>query len=203
MRATALAILMALGATTAAMAAPGKERLVTAPYPGPPAWKEITNKSNGSQFYREQIPGNQTVANFTDILTSQNFPQQRGADPSAFLRGVFQAAAGDCDGLRVNGPTARQEGGYPVAYAQVYCGLQKGKPYGVNIFFKAISGDDALYSVERDVHVPASATGGVQGFSKDQMAQMTASLNDQKVANDYLVRSVYVCGAKATDKRCK
>ena len=75
MRTTISAIAMALGCAAAAGAAPVKERLVLAPYPGRPAWKTITNKSAGDQFYREQIPGNQTVDNFTDILTSQNFPR--------------------------------------------------------------------------------------------------------------------------------
>jgi hypothetical protein len=200
MRATALAMFLAM-TTAAASAAPVTEHLVLAPYPGPPAWKVITNKSNGGQFYREQIPGDQTAENFTDILTSQNFPQQRGVDPSVFLQNVFRAAAGDCDGLRVNGPTPQQQGGYAVAYGQVYCGQQKGKPYGVTIFFKAISGDDALYSVERDVHVPANPAGGALTF-KDQQ-QMTASMKDQTTANDYLVKSVYLCGARSTDRRCR
>jgi hypothetical protein len=200
MRTTISAIAMALGCAAAAGAAPVKERLVLAPYPGRPAWKTITNKSAGDQFYREQIPGNQTVDNFTDILTSQNFPAERGVDPSVYLRNVFQAATGDCDGLRVNGPTAATEGGYRVAYGQVFCGQQKGKPLGVNIFFKAISGADALYSVERDVHVPPGI-GGMQSFANVQ--QMQAAMKDQTTANAYLVKSVYLCGGKSTDKRCK
>jgi hypothetical protein len=200
MRATAAAMALALGFATAASAAP-VEHLVLAPYPGPPAWKVITNKAAGAQFYREQIPSTQTVDNFTDILTSQNFPAQRGVDPSLYLRNVFQAAAGDCQGLRVNGPKAAQEGGYRVAYGQVFCGQQNGKPYGVIIFFKAISGDDALYSVERDVQVPANPSGGSLSYANQ--AQMQASMKDQTTADSYLVKSVYLCGAKATDKRCK
>jgi hypothetical protein len=200
MRATAAAMLLALGWATAATAAPA-EHLVLAPYPGPPAWKLITDKAAGGQFYREQIPGNQTADNFTDILTSQNFPAQRGVDPSVYLRNVFQAAAGDCQGLRVNGPKAAQEGGYRVAYGQVFCGQQKGKTFGVIIFFKAISGDDALYSVERDVQAPANPSGGSLSFTNQ--AQMTASMKDQTTADAYLVKSVYLCGAKAMDKRCK
>ncbi len=200
MRTAAVAIFAALTVAATAAAAP-VERLVLAPYPGPPAWKLITNKAAGAQFYREQIPANQTVNNFTDILTSQNFPQQRGVDASVYLRNVFQAAAGSCDGLRVNGPKAVQEGGYRVAYGQVFCGQQKGKPFGVIIFFKAISGDDALYSVERDVQVPANPGGGSLSYANQ--AQMTASMKDQTTADSYLLKSVYLCGAKATDKRCK
>jgi hypothetical protein len=200
MRAMALAILTALTVAGAASAAP-VEHLVLAPYPGPPTWKLITNKAVGAQFYREQIPANQTVDNFTDILTSQNFPAQRGVDPSVYLRNVFQAAAGSCDGLRVSGPKAAQEGGYAVAYGQVFCGQEKGKPFGVIILFKAISGDDALYSVERDVQVPANPAGGSLSFASQAQAQ--ASMKDQTTADSYLVKSVYLCGAKATDKRCK
>jgi hypothetical protein len=200
MRATAAAMVLALGLVTAATAAP-VEHLVLAPYPGPPAWKLITNKAAGAQFYREQIPASQTVDDFTDILTSQNFPQQRGVDPSVYLRNVFQAAAGSCDGLRVNGPKAAMEGGYRVAYGQVFCGQEKGKSFGVIIFFKAISGDDALYSVERDVQVPANPAGGSLSYANQ--AQMQTSMKDQTTADSYLLKSVYLCGAKATDKRCK
>jgi hypothetical protein len=87
-----------------------------------------------------------------------------------------------------------------VAYGQVFCGQQKGKPYGVNIFFKAISGDQALYSAERDVHVPPG-DGGAQSFASVQQAR--AAMKDQATADSYLVKSVYLCGARATDKRCK
>ena len=70
----------------------------------------------------------------------------------------------------------------------------------MNIFFKAISGADALYSVERDVHVPPGI-GGMQSFANVQ--QMQAAMKDQTTANAYLVKSVYLCGARSTDKRCK
>ena len=117
-----------------------------------------------------------------------------------FRSNVFGAASSSCDGLRVNGPKAAQEGGYRVAYGQVFCGQQKGKPYGVNIFFKAISGDEALYSAERDVHLPPGVR-GVQSFANVQQAQ--AAMKDQAAANSYLAKSVYLCGARATDKRCR
>ena len=64
MHRAALAIFTALTLAATARAAP-VEHLVLAPYPGPPAWKLITNKAVGAQFYREQIPANQTVAGFT------------------------------------------------------------------------------------------------------------------------------------------
>ena len=51
------------------------------------------------------------------------------------------------------------------------------------------------------MHVPANPAGGALTF-KDQQ-QMTASMKDQTTANDYLVKSVYLCGARSTDRRCR
>jgi hypothetical protein len=50
------------------------------------------------------------------------------------------------------------------------------------------------------VHVPPGV-GGVQSFANVQQAQ--AAMKDQAAANSYLAKSVYLCGARATDKRCR
>jgi hypothetical protein len=200
MRTLALGLFLALSASTLANAA---ERLVEAPYPANPPWKLVTNQSAGAAWLREQIPANQQIETYKDILASQAFPQQRGTDPAAFLQGMFQRIGGQCSGVRVNGPTEAVEGGYTVAYAQIYCGRQNGETYGVDMFFKVVAGDEALYVVNRDMRVPPSDVGGVQDFGKDGMAAANASMKAAAVANTYLTKSIYLCGAGSTDKRCR
>jgi hypothetical protein len=197
---TILAAAIAVVALAAAGAAQAAERLVLAPYPASPPWKEVTNRVSGLQFLREQIPANQTIAAYRDILTAQSFPQQAGVDPAAYLRNVAQGVTGACRGVRISGPTPRREAGYAVAYAQFYCGRQNGESFGVVMFFKAIAGTDALYVVQREFRVPPSATPGVMSGSP---AATLALLNAQQTADKYLLEQVYLCGPQGTDPRCR
>lgn len=200
MRTLALGLLLALSVSGLANAA---ERLVEGPYPSNAPWKLVTNRSAGAAWLREQIPAGQQIDAYKDILASQAFPQQRETDPAAFLQGLFQRIGGQCSGVRVNGPKAAVEGGYNVAYAQIYCGRQNGQAFGVDMFFKVVAGDEALYVVNRDMRVPPSDVGGVQDFGKDGVQAATAMMKAAAVANNYLVNSVYLCGARSTDKRCR
>ena len=198
MRTVLLSALIAL----IALPALATERLVMAPYPGPPAWSQVTNQANAQQWLHEQIPLDQRIDGYRDILTSQGFIGLH-RDPSDYLRSLFSLAAGACEAVRTNGPKAQTEGGYPVAYAQLYCSRQKGQPFGVVIFYKAIQGAEGLYVVDRDFRVPPSRTTGVMEFPPGQEAQAAALMRAQASADRYLVGSVYVCGARATDPRCK
>jgi hypothetical protein len=194
--------LLILGLLLAGPAA-AAERLVLEPYPGPPAWKQVTYKVAGLQFLRELIPEGQRIEAYRDILTAQSFPQQRGASPAAYLRNIFAGAARACEQVRVNGPTERREGGYVVAYAQVYCSRQTGTAFGVNMLFKAIAGSDALYVVQREFRVPPSAVAGVQSADKAHAAALIAQMKAQAAADAYLLKSVYLCGAGSTEGRCR
>ncbi len=185
----------------AAAAAP--ETLVLKPYPGPTPWKHITDQSKGGAWYREQIPGNQTADNFRDILTDEAHPEWQGADPADILKSRFGTVAQSCTGVTVNGPARQTEGGHAVAYGQLYCGQQTGQPFGVQVFFKVIAGDAAAYVISRDIHVPPSPNGGQLSFPKGHEADVRALLKTDAEANDYLVKSVYLCGGTSTDPRCK
>jgi hypothetical protein len=198
-----LRILAAAAALTVlAGAAQAREHLVMGPYPGPPAWKTATLVDKGLRHLREQIPAGQNIDSYHDILVDEVFPDARGTDPAQFLNQKFAQISGACEGIRVNGPRAGTENGYKIAYGQVFCSRQKGQKFGVNIFFKVIEGDDALYSIHREFRVPPSATAGVQSYSKDQMGELQALMKSQMVADHYLVEQVVLCGPRGKDKRC-
>jgi hypothetical protein len=198
MVAAALSFAFLAGAATAA-----PEQLVLKPYPGPVPWKHITDQSKGGAWYREQIPGNQDVNSFRDILTDEAHPEWKGADPADILKSRFGTVAQACSGVTVNGPVARSEGGHAVAYGQLYCGQQNGQAFGVQVFFKIIAGDAAAYVISRDIHVPPSANGGQLSFPKGHEADAMALLRADGEASDYLSKSVYLCGGTSTDPRCK
>jgi hypothetical protein len=195
--ALAAAFTLAAGATAAA-----DERLVMKPYPAVTPWKRVTDRSGPQGWLHEQIPGDHKSDDYSDILTDQAFVLSRGADPATFLQNIFQNLSGACEGVRVNGPMVRVEGGIKVAYGQVRCGAQRGQNFGVHIFYKALSGDAALYSISRDFRVPASANGDQLVFPKAQAAEATALLRAEAAADRYLLNQVYLCGGRSTDSRC-
>lgn len=191
----------ALALAGAAHAQSAPERLVLKPFPGAP-WTRITDQTRQGAWNHETIPPGQTEDDFTQILTDQGFPDLVGVDPADFLKQRFAQITLSCDSVRVNGPTARTEGGFRVVYGQLFCGQQHGRDYGVHIFFKVIAGDAALYAVSLDVHTPASETAGVLSFPPGHEADMQALLNTEKAADSYVGSSVYACGGRSTDARC-
>src|ERR1022692_2081351 len=167
---TVLALTAAMTLASGAAAA-ADEHLVMKPYPAAKPWKRITDKSGGQGWIHEQTPGEHHDNDYSDILTDQGFAANHGADPAAFLRHIFASVGAACAGVKVNGPAARLEGGFRVAYGQVRCVTQRGQSFGVPIFYKVISGDRALYSVDRDFQVPASADGDQLVFPKAAAAK--------------------------------
>jgi hypothetical protein len=199
--ALALAALLAVGVAAPALSAE-PERLVLEPYPSETPWKEATNQQQGQQFLREQIPSDQQIDAYRDILSAQSFPALRGKSPGDFLKGMFKRVAGACEGVRVNGPKEASEDGHAIAYGQIYCGRQKGQAFGVNMFFKVIAGDEALYVIQREIRVRPSASGGIQTFDASQIEELKALMNAQSTANAYLVDQVYLCGGASANPRC-
>lgn len=196
----ALAAVAALGAMTGP--APD-EKLVVQPYPGLPVWKRITDKSGPQGWIHEQIPADRRIDDYSDMLTDQGFVANRGGDPSAFLKAIFANVSSACSGVKVSGPIARIEGGLRVAYGQVRCGTERGQTFGVHIFYKAIGGDAALYSISREFRVPASTDGDRLSFPKAQAAKAAALLKAEAVADQFLVSQVYVCGGRSNDPKCR
>ncbi|HWE47739.1 MAG TPA: hypothetical protein VG407_17090 [Caulobacteraceae bacterium] len=196
------AIAAALGGLIGSVAQ-AADHLILPTYPNDPPMVEATHQVAGAKFLYEFIPQGETLENYRTILSAKSFPGTTSAGPEDFLKGMFARSSAACDGVRVNGPKSAEEGRASVAYGQVYCGRQKGKPYGVNMFFKVIQGRDALYVIHVEFHVPPSSTGGVQAFSQDQVTEMVAMLKAQSAANTYLVESVFLCLDGSTDPRCQ
>lgn len=183
-------------------AANANEKLILEPYPANTPWQEVTKNSNGGQWLRQQIPSDQKIETYKDILAAAAFPLLKNVSPSAYLKHLFNNIGATCEGVRVNGPKEHLDGDYTIGYAQIYCGKAKGTDFGVNMFIKVIRGTDALYIIKRDFRVPPSQTGGMTIFPKDQKEQMMALFEAMSVADRYLVNSVYLCGEQSNDKRC-
>jgi hypothetical protein len=197
----ACTLLLLFGVASGSRAA---ERLVTPPYPGPPVWREAFAKSQGVQFVREQIPPDQKLGAHRDILSAQGLLKQPGLTADRLLSNMFAASGASCERVRVNGPTIRQEGGYRVAYGQLYCSREKGAATCAAMMLKVIEGTDAIYVINREFRTPPSAVAGVQDFGAGPAAQAKAAafMNAMATANTYLEKSVYLCGNRSGDVRC-
>ncbi|HTQ15301.1 MAG TPA: hypothetical protein VMH86_15625 [Rhizomicrobium sp.] len=191
------AVLLVCGQAVAA------ETLSVPPYPAAAPWKKITDIHNDKQVWIEWIPADQSADDVQDILTEQIFYAQKGQSAADFLTGVFQRIAGACRAVSVNGPVPGTENGYGIAYGQVYCVGQKGADKDVDIFIKAIAGNDALYVVQREFRRPAApgAVPGLRKFPNDEGDAARAALAAQREANDYLENQVKLC-ADATAGAC-
>jgi hypothetical protein len=181
----AIALVLALISTSAFA-----ETLVVPPYPANPAWKKITDKANADQKLLEWIPANQSENAINDILTEQVFFRLKNVNPALLIGNIFKNTAQACDRVRTNGPAHQTENGYPVAYAQIYCGHQKGTTIDVDIFLKAMGGHDGMYVVQREFHRPVDSGGvpGVISFAKGQ--DVKAFMDARAAANDYLASKV-------------
>lgn len=187
--------------TLDAVAADAPEKLMMDSYPDKASWREVTNTNNAEGWVREQIPANQQFETYQDILVAQGFPKLRNINPAIyFSKGMFPMVNVFCENIRVNGPKELEEGGYPVAYAQIYCGKDKRNGYGVNMLLKAIRGDDALYLIHREFRTRPTQVGGVMSFDNKQQAM--EAFEAMSTANTYLLKSVYLCGKKSSDSRC-
>ena len=166
------------------------ETLVMPPCPSSPPWKKITDKGNAQAHLREWIPANQTEANILDILTEQKFFTIKNGDPAAMVARIANGAKGACEGLRANGPKRGNENGYPVAYGQIYCHHQKGTPFDVTIFVKAIGGHDALYVVQREFHRPTQESGVAGVVIMNKFEDVRAMMAEQVAGDKYLASAV-------------
>lgn len=180
------------------------ESLLVPSYPGDTPWKQITNARNNQGQLVEWIPSDQSPDDIKDILTEQVFIQLKSESPAMFLGGFLKRVGEACERARTNGLKEASENGYRIAYAQAYCTNQKGAGKDVDIFIKAIGGNDALYVVQREFRRSArpGATPGITTFSADQMGEMAARLKAQGDANRFLVDKVRLCPSSMDVGRC-
>lgn len=192
----ALALLLPAAASAA-------ERLVVAPYPAEIPWTLATDQRQGRMMLQEYVPVDQTVDDYQDMLIVQAFPESRTLPPATFMKAMISGVSYACEGVSVNGPVDREEGGYKVAYGQIYCGHQLGKPDGAHIFIKMIQGKDAMYVIQREFRVPPTKVAGTLAFGAEDKDRALALIKDEAAANAYLTDSVFLCADGASEARCK
>ena len=149
----------------------------------PDGFKVGHSASRNGMDMQEWVPSNETVENWSEMVTVQVFRDRSDIDPGRYQAEMSKLWARACPGAVVGPVATGFTNGYPSASLLLRCPLlaSTGKPEVAAI--KAIKGRDSFYVVQRAVRSePASA-------KLDQMQQ-------------YLDK-VSVCDTRLADRPCK
>jgi len=142
--AVALSLAAALSLATPAFAFKNENLLVAVPKD----YKPDYHAKSARGIITEMVPQNETVKNWTEMLTVQIFFHVKPG-PEAFRQRVAQGWLKSCKGASAHTIAQGQENGYPFAVLMLACprNAQTGKPEWT--WFKAIQGNDSFYVVQK------------------------------------------------------
>ncbi len=142
--ATWLALLLCMAAAPTRAQFVGENLLVTVPS----SFKLGYEGSRPDMNMQEWIPSNETVENWSEMVTIQVFLQATGLDPVQSLVTLQKLWVGACKGGTVTSATTSKTSGYAAATTLLRCPLlaSSGKPETTMV--KAIKGNDSFYVVQ-------------------------------------------------------
>lgn len=103
---------------------------------------------HGSMDIIESVPKGESVENWSRMITSQIFHNQKNTDPDVFAASVAQGWKSACPDSNARKVTSGKENGYPYSLWLFECALNPSTGKPETMWMKVISGDDALYSVQ-------------------------------------------------------
>ena len=124
----------------------------------PQGFKVDFSDSRNGMNMQEWVPQNESVMNWTEMVTVQIFLNRSDLDPVQFLATMEQQWAEACKGSTATPTVTGKANGYPSATRLFRCPLlaSSGKPE--TTMMKAIKGNDSFYLVQRAVRgVPTPA----------------------------------------------
>uniref|UniRef100_Q07KS1 Uncharacterized protein n=1 Tax=Rhodopseudomonas palustris (strain BisA53) TaxID=316055 RepID=Q07KS1_RHOP5 len=145
MRRPILSMLLALAVATPALALDNENLLVTVPK----GFKVGFTKKSDQQMITEMVPENESVENWTEIVTVQIFYNLRDVPPAQYRARLEKAGAEACPGASFAKIKDGTEQLYPMVSWSQRCPLNKqsGKPEFT--WFKVVQGRDSFYVVQK------------------------------------------------------
>jgi hypothetical protein len=142
--AVSLTLFTALSLATPAAAFKNENLLVAVPK----GYKPDYNAKSARGIITEMVPQNESVKDWTEMLTVQIFFRIKPG-PEAFRQRMAQDLAKACQGASLHPIAQGKENGYPFAVWMQVCprNAQTGKPEWT--WFKAIQGNDSFYVVQK------------------------------------------------------
>jgi hypothetical protein len=147
----------------------------------PPGYKIGFNDRKGSQLISEMVPQNETVENWTEMVTVQIFFGLK-VTPAEFKARIEKGWAQACPGGEPRPVYDRAERGYATLTWVMACPLNPKTKKPEITWFKAIQGNDSFYVVQKAFKFMPS---------QDQATQWLRYLND-----------VAVCDSRLADRAC-
>lgn len=136
----------------------------------------------GKMIMMEYVPVDETVEDWSRMVTMQVFLGSGGADPRDFARSIAGMWTTGCPGATAREVHSADENGYPANLLRLTCPLNAATGKPENTWIKTMAGADALYVV--------------------QMAFATKVADDEvKIAEDYL-NGVSICDTRKDAHPC-
>jgi hypothetical protein len=147
----------------------------------PPGYKVDFQNKNQNEMISEMVPSNETVNNWTEMVTVQIFNNLK-VTPDQFRARMQKLWSNSCAGSRFNDVGKGVENGYPTLVWMQTCprNASTGKPEIT--WFKALQGNDSFYVVQKAFKFKPS---------EEQVAQ----------SMQYL-KSASLCDSRISDRAC-
>lgn len=179
LRVATLAGLVLCAAGSAAQAQLKDENLLAAM---PAGFKVATHQERDRIVFQEWIPANETLADWSEIVTVQIVLGRGDVDGGKYLAGIRQGWLKACPETRPNEIAGGKANGYAIWTLMLQCPrlAATGKPE--TTLFRSFAGRDSFYSVQRSARAMPDAA---------QLARMTA-----------YIESVIVCDTRSVEHPC-
>ena len=174
-----IVLFVTMANASATLAALKDENLLT---PLPDGFRIGFHEANARQSIAEYVPKDETVDDWSRMVTVQIFYGVKNFDPDAFAGNLGKKWASACPGGGARKITAGVENGYPFSLWMVDCPLNPQTRKPETMWLKAMSGADALYSVQ-------------YAYRRAPDKELIGP------AMDYLKR-ISVCDARRADRPC-
>jgi hypothetical protein len=115
----------------------------------PKGWKIGYHGQRGDVELTEVIPGDQTIQDWSEMLTVQIITGRPQAGPEDVLRDQLAEIRKVCDDVAVGPTSPAEENGYPTAMRAIGCTKSKEWGKGELNLYKVLRGHERLYVVAR------------------------------------------------------
>ncbi|MEG2804999.1 hypothetical protein [Stenotrophomonas sp.] len=147
--ATALAVMVSpLASAQPAAPASGSELLLRPNVEGYVQGYQATDPNNGNRIFEYVLEG-QTVQDWTEMLTLQDFPASANVAPRAYFGTLGDFWLKSCPAGDVTVIHEAEENGYPVAVVQMICPNNPGTGKPEYAWMKGIQSGKSMYVVQK------------------------------------------------------
>ncbi|ACB96026.1 hypothetical protein [Beijerinckia indica] len=150
--------------------------------PLPRGYKIGFQQTQGKLTIQEAVPQNETVENWTEMVTTQIFLGWKDVDPNKFYLAMKQRWITSCKGGQVETAVETISNGYPVKTWVSRCPLNTGTGKPEITWFRAIKGNDSFYVIQKAFKFEPSA---------EQISTWTQYLD-----------SILVCDTRLPERAC-